>query len=94
MQYICRRQENLLHLSNVSPKKFWKQILIRKTKDNNRISLHNWNSYLKRFYESPNVIDNFKTLLTMVEFFSLENIDFGVKHMANRKAKDIEGYQA
>ena len=67
MQYIRRRQENLLHLSNVSPKKFWKQILTRKTKDNNRISLHDWNSYLKKLYESLNVIDNFETLLTMQE---------------------------
>ena len=73
MQYIRRRQENLLHLSNVSPKKFWKQILTRKTKDNNRISLHNWNSYLINLYESSNGIDNFETLLTTKGVFSLEN---------------------
>ena len=93
MQYIHKRQENLLHLSKVDPKKFQSQILTRKTKDNNRISLHNWNSYLKNLYESPNGIDNVETLLTMEEIFSLEDIDFWVKHLANGKSKDIEGYQ-
>ena len=90
MQCIHKRQENVLHLSKVAPKKFWRQILTRKTKDNNIISLHDWNSYLKKLYESPNVINNFETLLTMVEVFSLEDIDFGVKRLANGKAKDIE----
>ena len=33
-------------------------------------------------------------MLIMEEIFSLEDIDFGVKHLANGKAKDIEGYQA
>jgi len=40
MKYIHKRQENLLHLSKAAPKKFWRQILTRKTKDNNKISLH------------------------------------------------------
>lgn len=44
--------------------------------------------------ESPNVTDNFETLLTTKEVFSLEDIDFGVNRSANGKAKDIEGYQA
>jgi hypothetical protein len=30
---------------------------------------------------------------TKDEFFSLDDIDFGVKWLANGKAKDIEGYQ-
>jgi len=64
MQYIHKRQENLLHLFKVAPKKFWRQILTRKTKDNNRIALNDWNSYFKKLYESPNVIDNSETLLT------------------------------
>ena len=63
-------------------------------KDNNRFALHDWNSYLKKLYESPNVIDNFETLLTTGEFFSLEDIYFWVKCLENGKAKDIEGYQA
>ena len=29
----------------------------------------------------------------MEEFFSLKDIDFRVKHLANGKSKDIEGYQ-
>ncbi len=94
MQYIHKRQENLLHLSKVAPKKFWRQILTTKTKDNNIIYVHNWNSYLKKLYESPNVIDNFETLLTTEEVFPLEDITFGVKRLANGKAKDIKGYQA
>ena len=44
-------------------------------------------------YESPNVIDNFETLLTTEDVFSLEDIYFGVKCLKNGKAKDIEGYQ-
>ena len=40
MQYIHKRQENLLHLSKVAPKKLWRQILNRKTKNNNRVALH------------------------------------------------------
>ena len=30
--YINRKQENLLHLSKIDPKKFWRKILTRKTK--------------------------------------------------------------
>ena len=68
--------------------------MTRKTKDNNKIALHDWNSYLKKLYESPNVMDNLETLLTTKEVFSLEDIKFGVNRLANGKAKDIEGYQA
>ena len=78
----------------MAPKKFWRQILTRKTKYNNRIALHDWNSYLKKLYDSPNVINNFETLLTIEEVFSLEDIKVGVKRLVNGKAKDIEGYQA
>jgi hypothetical protein len=38
-------------------------------------------------------MDNFETLLTMKEVFSLEDIDFGVNRLANGKSKHIEGYQ-
>lgn len=72
----------------------WSKIVTRKTKDNNKISLHDWNSYLKKIYESPKVMDNFETLLTMKEFFTLEDIDFWVNHLANGKNNDTEGYQA
>ena len=44
------------------------------------------------FLSYPNVIDNFETLLTTEVVFSLKDIDFGVKHLTNGKAKDIEGY--
>jgi len=36
-----KRKGNLLHLSKVAPKKFWRKILTRKTKNNNRIASHN-----------------------------------------------------
>ena len=88
MQYIHKRQEKLLHLSKVAPKKFWRQILTRNTKDNNRIALHKRNSYLKKLYESPNVINNFETLLTTEEVFSLEDIDFWVNRMLVLKLLD------
>jgi len=71
--------------------KFWRQILTRKIKDNNKISLHNWNYYLKNLYESPNVMENLQTLLTTKEVFSSEDIKFGVNRLANSKANDIEG---
>ena len=44
MQIIHKKQENLLHISKVAPKKFQRQILTRKTKDNNRIALHDSSS--------------------------------------------------
>ena len=40
-QYIRQRQGNLLHLSKLAPKKFWRQILTRKTKEVSH--LHSWN---------------------------------------------------
>ena len=92
--YLSQRKENLLHLSKVSPKKFWRKILTRKTKENNKIALKDWNSYLKNLYESPYIRDNIQTLLKMKEIFSLEDIDFKVKRLANGKDKDIEGCQA
>jgi len=39
-------------------------------------------------------MDNLETLLTTKEVFSLEDIKFGINHLANGTAKDIEGYQA
>ena len=70
------------------------EILNRKTKEDNKIVLKDWNFYLKTLYESQDTIDNIQTLLTMKEVFSLEDIDFGVKRLANGKVKGIEGYQA
>ena len=58
-------QENILHLSKVVPKKFWRQILTRKTKEDNKIALKDWNSYLKMLYESLDTRDNIQTLITM-----------------------------
>ena len=56
--------------------------------------MHDWNSYLQKLYDSLKVIDNFEALLTTKEVFSLEDIDFVVKRLANGKPKDIEGYEA
>ena len=67
--YLSRRQENLLRLFKVAPKKLWRQILTRKTKEDNKIDLKDWNSYLKMLYESPNIKDNIQTLLT-TKYFS------------------------
>lgn len=77
----------------MAPKKFWRQILTRKTKESNKITLEDWNSYLKNIYDSLNVISNIQTLPTTEEFFSLEDMDFGIKRLAIGRAKDIEGYQ-
>ena len=59
-----KRKENILDLSKMDPKKFWRQILTRKTKEDNKIALKYWNSYLKKLYESPDIRDNIQTLLT------------------------------
>ena len=39
-------------------------------------------------------MDTIPIVHTDDEFFSLDDIEFGVKRLANGKAKDIEGYQA
>jgi hypothetical protein len=45
--YINKKQEKLLHLFKIDPKKSRRQILTRKTKENNKIQLKDWNFYLK-----------------------------------------------
>ena len=91
--YINKRQEQLSQLSKLDPKKLWSQILNRNTKENNMIPLTVWNSYLKSVYEFPNAMDTIPIVPTKEEFFSLDDIEFGVKWLANGKVKDIEGYQ-
>jgi hypothetical protein len=76
----------------MDPKKFWSQILNRNTKENNRIPLRDWNSYLKSLYEFPKSMDTIPIVCTQEEVFSLDDIEFGVKRLANGKTKDIEGY--
>ena len=78
----------------MAPKKLWRQILTRKKKEDNKIALKDCNSYLKKLYESTDIRYNIQILLTLTKFFSLEDINFRVKHLANGKPKDIEGYQA
>ena len=85
--------QQLSQLYKIDPKKFWSQILNRNTKENNRIPLRDWNSYLKSIYEFPNAMDTIPIFPAKEEFFFLYNIEFGVKWLANEKAKDIEGYQ-
>jgi hypothetical protein len=58
------------------------------------IPLKEWNSYLKNISESPNVMESIPKVSIENEFFSIEDINFGVKKLTNGKAKDIEGYQA
>ena len=58
------------------------------------ILLRDWNSYLQILYEFPNAIDTIPIVPTKEEVFSLDDIMFGVKQLANGKDKDIEGYQA
>ena len=58
--YINKRQEQLSQLYKLDPKKFWSQILKHNTKENNRIPLTDWNSYLKNLYEFPNAYCPYK----------------------------------
>jgi hypothetical protein len=46
--YINKKKQKLLHLYKFDPKKLWRKIPTRKTKENNMIPLRNWNSYLKK----------------------------------------------
>ena len=39
-------------------------------------------------------MDTIPIVPTKEEIFSLDDIEFGIKRLANGKAKDIEGYQA
>ena len=77
----------------VAPKKFRMKILYHKTKEDNKITLKDWNSHHKKIYESLDVIYNIHTLLKTKQVFSLQEIYLGVKVLENRKYKDIEGYQ-
>jgi hypothetical protein len=92
--YINKRQEKLLQLYKMDPKKFWRKILKHNTKENNRILLRDWNSYLNSPYRFPNAIHTIPIVPTKEEVFSLDDIEFEVKWLANGKAKDIKGYQA
>jgi hypothetical protein len=47
---LIKRKEKISHLYKLDPKKFWSQILKHNTKENNRIPLRDWNSYLKSVY--------------------------------------------
>jgi hypothetical protein len=93
MYYINKRQEHLSQLTMLDPKKFWSQILNRNTKENNMIPLRDWNSYLENLYKFPNAMDTISIVPTEDAIFSLENIEFEVKRLANGKAKDIKAYQ-
>jgi hypothetical protein len=67
--------------------------MIHKTKENNMIPLKDWNSYLKSIYKFPNGLDTISNVPIWDEFFSMENILFGVKWITNGKDKEIEGYK-
>jgi hypothetical protein len=82
-----------LHLFKIDPNKFRREILTRKTKENNRIPLKDWNFYLENIYESPNVTDNIPNSSTKDEVFYIDDIKFGIKRLSKGKSKDIEGYQ-
>jgi hypothetical protein len=82
-----------LHLFKIDPKKFWRQVLTCKTKENIRIPLKDYNFYLKKLYKAPNVTNNILNSSTKHEVFSIEGIKFGVKRLSKGKAKDIEGHQ-
>jgi hypothetical protein len=93
MYYINKRKKQLLQLYKHDPKNLWSQILNRNTNENNRIPLREWNSYLKCIYEFPNAMETIPIILTKEDVFSVDDIEFKVKHLANGKAKDIEDYQ-
>ena len=62
--YMNKMQKQLSQLYKLDPKKFWSQILKCNTKENNRIHLTNWNSYLKILHEFPNAMDTISIVPT------------------------------
>jgi DNA helicase HerA-like ATPase len=62
--YIDKRKDQLSQLYNLDPKKLWRQILKCNTKENNRIPLRDWDSYLKSIYEFPNAMDTIPIVFT------------------------------
>jgi hypothetical protein len=86
-------KDQISQLYKLDPKKFCSQILNHTNKDNNRISLWEWNSYMKIIYEFPNFMHIIPIVPTKEEVFSLDYIEFGVKRLANGKDKGTEGYQ-
>ena len=56
--------------------------------------MKDWNSYLKNIYESNVVMDNIEPLFMEDEDFSIEDTNFGIKHLVKGKDKAIECYQA
>jgi len=93
MSYINKRQERLFHLSKVALRKFWWNVLVRKTKDNHSIPLENWDNYLKKLYDSPKTMGTVFDTPIKEYIFSFEDIYFRINNLANGKVKDIEGYQ-
>jgi hypothetical protein len=57
----------------LDPKKFWSQIIKHNTKENNRIPLSDWNSYLKSIYEFPNSMETILIVPIKEEVFSLDD---------------------
>jgi hypothetical protein len=55
--------------------------------------LKDWNFYLKKLNESPNIMDKMSNSSTKDEVFSIQDIKFGVKRLSKGKTKEIEGYQ-
>lgn len=57
------------------------------------IAMRDWNSYLKKTYESPKVLGSIQTLVIKQQVFTVNDIEFGVEHLAKEKVKDNKGYQ-
>jgi hypothetical protein len=62
--YINKRKEKLSQLYKLDPKKFSSQILKHNSKENNRIPLADWNSYLKILREFPNAMNTISIVPT------------------------------
>jgi hypothetical protein len=96
--YINKNKDKILYLSKLHPKKSWMQHIIGKTKynnmiPNNMISLRDWNNTLKIFTNIVMWWTTFQMFIHRLNFFSIEDINPGVKWLAEGKSKDIKGYQ-
>jgi len=75
------------------PKKFWWNVLVRKTKDNHSITLETWYNYIKKLYDSMDTMDTILNTPIKDDIFSLEDIESRINKLTNGKAKYIEGHQ-
>ena len=61
-------------------------------KEDNSIFLKDRNIYIKNLYDSSDTMGNITNTPIREDIFSLEDVKFTIKKLANRKSRNIKGY--